>query len=123
MVNDADTDAPSSSGPGEGTTGWSDAEMATFIDDLSPYPALYDDQRDGIRTVREAGLNDGYAVIEGACGTGKTLMAVLGGLSLIRDDATQYERIVCLTSVKQQLRAFENDVAAINEALRGSDDL
>lgn len=122
MVNDADSDAPSSSGPGERTTGWSDAEMATFIDDLSPYPALYDDQRDGIKTVREAGLNDGYAVIEGACGTGKTLMAVLGGLSLIRDDATQYERIICLTSVKQQLRAFENDVAAINEALRASDD-
>ena len=121
MVSDGDVEPTDSGSEGE-ATGWSAAEMETFIDGLSPYPALYDDQRDGVETVREAGLNDGYAVIEGACGTGKTLMAVLGGLSLVRDESTQYERILCLTSVKQQLRAFESDVAAINDALRGSDD-
>jgi len=87
MVSDGDAEPTDSGSEGE-ATGWSAAEMETFIDGLSPFPALYDDQRDGVETVREAGLNDGYAVIEGACGTGKTLMAVLGGLSLIRDYAT-----------------------------------
>jgi DNA excision repair protein ERCC-2 len=97
--------------------GWETEQIWTFVDALSPYPELYDNQRDGIETIREAGADRGYAVVEGACGTGKTLMALAAGLSLVRDPGTVYERVLCLTSVKQQLRAFEDDLAAINDGL------
>ena len=114
--------APDADSDGDSTTadavGWSAAQAKDFIEALSPYPELYDDQWNGIQTIREAGVDQGYAVIEGACGTGKTLMSLAAGLSLVRDESTRYERVLCLTSVKQQLQAFEDDVAAINDGLR-----
>ena len=78
-----------------------------------PYPA----QVDGIETVRETASDDGYVCLEGACGTGKTMLALTAGLSLVRDSETDYERVLALTSVKQQLRQFEADVRTINRSL------
>lgn len=111
-------DHPPANGDSRGMT---DGELAAFIDTINPYPDWYDSQRDGIETIRAAGLDHGYAAVEGACGTGKTLMALAAGLSLVRDPDTVYERVLCLTSVKQQLRAFEDDVQAINATLEDDD--
>ncbi|MCO8242702.1 MULTISPECIES: ATP-dependent DNA helicase [unclassified Haladaptatus] len=77
----------------------------------------YDEQRDGIETAIETARDDGFTVIEGACGTGKTMLALTAGLDLVRDPDSQYERVFVLTSVKQQLRQFETDLKTINSNL------
>ncbi len=74
----------------------------------------YDEQADGIETTIETGREGGYAVVEGACGTGKTMIALTAGIDLVRDPDTDYERVLVLTSVKQQLRQFEADLETIN---------
>ncbi|WP_290810868.1 ATP-dependent DNA helicase [Halovivax sp.] len=77
----------------------------------------YDEQVDGIETAMETAREGGYTVIEGACGTGKTMLALTAGVSLVRDPDTDYECVLVLTSVKQQLRQFETDLETINESL------
>jgi DNA excision repair protein ERCC-2 len=78
-----------------------------------PYP----EQADGIETAIETAERDGFAVIEGACGTGKTMLALTAGIDRVRDPDSAFERVVVLTSVKQQLRQFEADVRTINDGL------
>jgi DNA excision repair protein ERCC-2 len=78
-----------------------------------PYP----EQADGIETAIETAERDGFAVIEGACGTGKTMLALTAGIDRVRDPDSTFERVVVLTSVKQQLRQFEADVRTINANL------
>lgn len=89
-----------------------------------PYDEPYPEQVDAIEKIRETAADGGFALFEGACGTGKTLVSLMTGLSLVRDPATQYERVLCLTSVNQQLGIFQSDVQAINDRLRatGEDD-
>ncbi len=77
----------------------------------------YDEQRDGIETAIETARDNGFTVIEGACGTGKTMLALTAGLDLVRDPDSDYERVFVLTSVKQQLRQFETDLKTINSNL------
>jgi DNA excision repair protein ERCC-2 len=77
----------------------------------------YSEQADGIETAIETAERDGFAVIEGACGTGKTMLALTAGIDRVRDPDSTFERVVVLTSVKQQLRQFEADVRTINENL------
>ncbi|WP_265109443.1 ATP-dependent DNA helicase [Halosolutus halophilus] len=77
----------------------------------------YDAQVDGIETAIDTARDGGYTVIEGACGTGKTMIALTAGIDLVRDPDTDYERVFVLTSVKQQLRQFEADLETINETL------
>lgn len=78
-----------------------------------PYP----EQEDGIETVLETARDDGFTVLEGACGTGKTMLALTAGVTLVRDPSTRFERVLVLTSVKQQLRQFETDIKTINDNL------
>ncbi|RCU47861.1 ATP-dependent DNA helicase [Haloplanus salinus] len=78
-----------------------------------PYP----EQADGIETAVETAERGGFAVIEGACGTGKTMLALTAGIDRVRDPDSDFERVVVLTSVKQQLRQFEADVRTINDDL------
>lgn len=52
---------------------------------LFPYEAPYDAQRDGIEEVIEVTDRGGFAVFEGACGTGKTLVSLMAGLNAVRD--------------------------------------
>ncbi|MEF8855930.1 MAG: ATP-dependent DNA helicase [Haloplanus sp.] len=78
-----------------------------------PYP----EQADGIETAIETAERGGFAVIEGACGTGKTMLALTAGIDRVRDPDSLFERVVVLTSVKQQLRQFEADVRTINDDL------
>ena len=77
----------------------------------------YESQVDGIEATLDAARGGGYAVVEGACGTGKTMLALTAGIDLVRDPDTRFERVVVLTSVKQQLRQFEEDVETINDDL------
>ncbi|PSP79208.1 ATP-dependent DNA helicase [Halobacteriales archaeon QS_1_68_20] len=77
----------------------------------------YDQQADGIEAAVAAAQDSGYAVVEGACGTGKTMLALTAGLHLVRDPDSDFERVVVLTSVKQQLRQFEEDLRTINANL------
>ncbi|ARS89715.1 ATP-dependent DNA helicase [Natrarchaeobaculum aegyptiacum] len=77
----------------------------------------YDEQVDGIETAAETARDGGFTVIEGACGTGKTMIALTAGIDLVRDPESDYERVFVLTSVKQQLRQFEADLETINENL------
>jgi DNA excision repair protein ERCC-2 len=81
------------------------------------HPQPYDEQVDGIETAVETARDGGYTVVEGACGTGKTMIALTAGIDLVRDPDTDYERVLVLTSVKQQLRQFEADLETINENL------
>ena len=83
---------------------------------LFGHPEPYPEQVDGIQTVRETADDGGYVCLEGACGTGKTMLALTAGLSLVRDPETDYERVLALTSVKQQLRQFEEDIRSINDS-------
>jgi DNA excision repair protein ERCC-2 len=78
-----------------------------------PYP----EQADGIDAAVETADDDGFLVVEGACGTGKTMLALTAGIDRVRDPDSKYERVVVLTSVKQQLRQFEADLRTINENL------
>ncbi|MFB6091373.1 MAG: ATP-dependent DNA helicase [Haloquadratum sp.] len=76
-----------------------------------PYP----EQADGIDAAIDAAEANGFLVVEGACGTGKTMLALTAGIDRVRDPDSDYERVLVLTSVKQQLRQFEADLEAINE--------
>jgi DNA excision repair protein ERCC-2 len=82
--------------------------------EIFPFTNAYDAQRDGIERALENGRSHGYTVIEGACGTGKTLLALTAGLTLTRDPDTDYNQVVAATSLRQQMRAFEADLKAIN---------
>ena len=75
-----------------------------------PYP----EQADGIDAAVEAAEENGFLVVEGACGTGKTMLALTAGIDRVRDPDSDYERVLVLTSVKQQLRQFESDLETIN---------
>ncbi|PSQ42798.1 ATP-dependent DNA helicase [Halobacteriales archaeon SW_7_68_16] len=75
----------------------------------------YDEQVEGIETAIATARERGFTLVEGACGTGKTMLALTAGITLVRDPTTRFERVVALTSVKQQLKQFETDLRLINE--------
>ncbi len=85
--------------------------------DLFGHPEPYPEQRDGIEAAVEAAEDGGFLALEGACGTGKTMLALSAGLDRVRDPESGFERVLVLTSVKQQLRQFEDDLRTINENL------
>ncbi len=87
--------------------------------DVFGHDEPYDEQVDGIETAVSTAREGGYTVIEGACGTGKTMLALSAGISLVRDPDSSFERVLVLTSVKQQLRQFETDLETINANLPG----
>jgi DNA excision repair protein ERCC-2 len=90
-----------------------EADWRTIFGHSEPYEA----QIDGIETAIETGKEGGYLALEGACGTGKTMLALTAGIELVRDPETDFERVLVLTSVKQQLRQFETDLETINDSL------
>ncbi|MFB6127501.1 MAG: ATP-dependent DNA helicase [Halolamina sp.] len=76
-----------------------------------PYP----EQADGVEAALSVARDGGYLALEGACGTGKTMLALTAGVELVRDPDSDFERVLVLTSVKQQLRQFETDLRTLNE--------
>jgi DNA excision repair protein ERCC-2 len=85
--------------------------------DVFGHDEPYDDQAEGIETAVETARKSGFTVLEGACGTGKTMLALTAGIHLVRDPDSSFERVLVLTSVKQQLRQFEQDLRTINTNL------
>ena len=81
------------------------------------HPEPYPEQADGIDAAVDAAEDGGFLVVEGACGTGKTMLALTAGIDRVRDPDSDYERVLVLTSVKQQLRQFEQDLRTINANL------
>ena len=77
---------------------------------FDPYP----NQTTGINAAINTLESGGIHLLEGPCGTGKTLIGLTAGLSLVRDPETKFERVLVITSKKQQLSAFETDLKEIN---------
>ena len=86
-------------------------------EEIFGHPEPYPHQRTAIKDIIQTSLSDGYTVMEGGCGTGKTMISLTAGLRLVMDPRTKFERIMVLTSVKQQLRQFESDLKIINSNL------
>lgn len=84
--------------------------------DLFPFDP-YETQEQGIEAAIGVLRDRGFHVLEGPCGTGKTLISLTAALSMIRDPSTQFERVFAITSRKQQIRAFEHDLKTINTHL------
>lgn len=86
-------------------------------EEIFGHPEPYDHQREAIEQLIDTAKQGGFMVTEGGCGTGKTMVALTGGLKLVRDPSTKFNRLFILTSVKQQLTQFENDLRIINQNL------
>ncbi len=90
-----------------------DPRWADVFGHEEPYP----EQADGIDAAIDAAADGGFLALEGACGTGKTMLALTAGIDRVRDPDSDFERVFVLTSVKQQLRQFETDLETINANL------
>lgn len=84
-----------------------------YWNDIFPFDP-YPDQIRGINESIDSLRSGGIHLLEGPCGTGKTLISLTAGLSLVRDKNTKFERVLVITSKKQQLAAFEDDLKTIN---------
>lgn len=97
--------------------------------DFFPFDEPYADQVDGINAYIETLANHENMVMEGACGTGKTLVGLTAGAHCLRnlpevqrdvsEDAPEYSRILVATPVKQQLKQFIDEMKTINKNLNG----
>ena len=76
-----------------------------------PYEEPYDNQQEAMDRIANALARGQDVLFEGACGTGKTLSALLPALEVARaEDKT----VVISTNVHQQMRQFVRDARAIN---------
>jgi len=84
--------------------------------DFFGFDEPYDQQADAIDAAIDAGERGGYLAMEGPCGTGKTMAALTAAAQLVRrtDD---YERVLVVTPVKQQLQQFVADLRQMNAGL------
>jgi len=89
--------------------------MKPKVDSLFPYSEPRPSQSEGMKIIREAINNNGIVPMEGACGTGKTLTALVPSLSYTLDDSTFPQRVLIVTSVKQQMTAFQDEIRRIND--------
>lgn len=95
--------------------------------DLFPFEQPYPQQVEAVEEFLDVLSDNGFYAVEGACGTGKTLIALVSGLYVIRNDSVtvtgsrrslpEYDRIVGVTPVKQQLTQFVEEIRAINANL------
>jgi DNA excision repair protein ERCC-2 len=93
---------------------------------LFPFDEPYPQQVDGIDRLLDILADDGWLAMEGACGTGKTLVALVAGLHAVREGSVDlpdrdgpvtlpdFERVFAVTPVKQQLAQFVAEIRAIN---------
>lgn len=80
--------------------------------DLFPFDP-YPQQVDGVERALSVCRENGYLLLEGACGTGKTLIALVAGIQAVADGDA--DRVMAVTSVKQQLKQFVTEIQAIND--------
>ncbi|SEN20505.1 DNA excision repair protein ERCC-2 [Halorientalis persicus] len=79
------------------------------------YDVPYENQPDAVEAAIEVGRKNGYLAMEGPCGTGKTMAALTAATTLVRED--DYEHVVVVTPVKQQLDQFVEDLRVVNSGL------
>jgi DNA excision repair protein ERCC-2 len=126
VLDSSDDDSPQSNGVEEIDLDTLDEEWTQYF----RYDTVYADQVDAIDTFLDLLADNGLYLLEGACGTGKTLAAVTGGIHAIRDrrhlsstrcDAgetfPEYSRLVAVTPVKQQLKQFVEEMQGVNSSL------
>lgn len=82
-----------------------------------PYETPRAVQKTGMQNLSQCLSDDGYFLLEGACGTGKTLVALTPAIEKVRDPKSKFERVFVVTNVKQQLNAFQDEIEGINEKL------
>ncbi|WP_218927144.1 ATP-dependent DNA helicase [Halosimplex pelagicum] len=126
ILDNSDGDSTQSDGVEEIDLGDVDEEWTQYF----RYDTAYADQVDAVDTFLNLLADNGLYLLEGACGTGKTLAAVTGGIHAIRDrrhlsstrcDAGEtfpdYSRLVAVTPVKQQLKQFVEELQGVNTSL------
>ena len=91
------------------------ADPADRWRDYFGFEEPYGNQADAVESAIQVGEAQGYLAMEGPCGTGKTMAALTAGAALVRHG--DYERIVAVTPVKQQLRQFVDDLRTLNAGL------
>lgn len=100
----------------------SDAASSPEWGEFFGFEEPYENQADAIAAALEAGRDQGFLAMEGPCGTGKTMAALTAGATLVRG-SSQFERVLVVTPVKQQLDQFVSDLRTMNagleEPLRG----
>jgi DNA excision repair protein ERCC-2 len=77
-----------------------------------PYESPYENQRVAIDRIHDALSDKRDVLFEGACGTGKTLSALVPALEFAREND---KTVVITTNVHQQMRQFVADARAIND--------
>lgn len=90
------------------TTVAADASPLRFF----PYESPYENQREAIERIHDALGERTDVLFEGACGTGKTLSALVPALEFAREED---KTVVITTNVHQQMRQFVADARAIND--------
>ncbi len=75
-----------------------------------PYDRPYENQREAMDRVYNSLVRGQDVLFEGACGTGKTLSALVPALEVARE---QDKTVVITTSVHQQMRQFVEEARAI----------
>ena len=100
-------------GPAETTGGESD--LLEHWPDYFGFPDPYDNQADAVESAIAVGEANGYLAMEGPCGTGKTMAALTAAATLLRHG--EYENVVVVTPVKQQLQQFVADLRTMNAGL------
>ncbi|MEF8777171.1 MAG: ATP-dependent DNA helicase, partial [Haloarculaceae archaeon] len=76
----------------------------------------YANQGDAVDAAIGMGRANGYLAMEGPCGTGKTMAALTAAATLVRA-TDQYDNVVVVTPVKQQLQQFVDDLRTMNAGL------
>ena len=82
-----------------------------------PYETPYENQREAMGRIHDALADERDVLFEGACGTGKTLSALVPALEFAREHG---KTVVITTNVHQQMRQFVEEARAIdgNESIR-----
>ncbi|WP_247010490.1 ATP-dependent DNA helicase [Halorientalis litorea] len=93
----------------------SDADDGPEWHDYFGYETPYENQPDAVEAAIDAGRRNGYLAMEGPCGTGKTMAALTAGATLVREG--DYDRVVVVTPVKQQLEQFVADLRTLNAGI------
>ncbi|SNZ15688.1 DNA excision repair protein ERCC-2 [Natronoarchaeum philippinense] len=75
-----------------------------------PYDEPYENQREAMDRIHNALARDQDVLFEGACGTGKTLSALVPALEYAREED---KTVVITTNVHQQMRQFVREARAI----------
>lgn len=103
------------------TTGGIGAASKYDWGDFFPHKYPYSDQVKAIRTCRSAVADNGYYVMEGPCGSGKTTISLTATLSAIDDDTTEASKVAVVTPLTSQREQFLNELRAINQKRTDAD--